>query len=211
MWFCSFKGRHFVSEMRTSHKGNRTRYEWLCPFLFNCWGNNICRYYYKHGVINYMGTNFKYILNPIFLFSSALYTANKLLIFPFNFINCKFTRFYLNDLLLVPVLLPIILFFSRVLRFRRDNFPPRFIEIVIPVAIWSIAFEFIGPHFFGKGTSDPFDVLAYCMGGFLSWLAWNRSSFIDRLPLSARIRSTAHSAHIGVNQVIKICIEGIMR
>jgi hypothetical protein len=125
-----------------------------------------------------MKANFKYILDPLFLFSSTLYTVNKLSLFPPYWWGQKFIVAYLNDVLLIPVILPIILFFSRILKFREEYSPPMLMEIVIPLAIWSIAFEFIGPYFLEKGTSDPFDVLAYCVGGLVSWVIWNRSIFL---------------------------------
>jgi hypothetical protein len=54
-----------------------------------------------------------------------------------------------------------------------------FLEIVILLVIWSIAFEVIGPFYFVKGTTDPLDVLAYCIGGFLSWVIYNHCNFLN--------------------------------
>ena len=56
--------------------------------------------------------------------------------------------------------------------------PPMLWEIIVPLAIWSIAFELIGPFYFGKGTSDPLDIFAYCFGGLISWLIWNRGNLL---------------------------------
>lgn len=121
-----------------------------------------------------MGTKFRYLLDPLFLFSLILYAMNKWLFLKFGFWSYKFCTSYLNDLLLVPVVVPIVLFFSRVFKLRDTYSPPMFLEIIVPLALWSIAFELIGPFCFGKGTSDPSDVLAYCLGGLISWLIWNR-------------------------------------
>jgi len=164
--------------MRTPIKENSPRDERLRTFFLNCCCNSSCCYYYKLGIINHMNANFKYILDPLFIFSSTLYTVNKLSLFPPYWWGHKFINAYLNDVLLIPVMLPIILFFSRLLKFREKYSPPMLMEIVMPLAIWSIAFEFIGPYFFEKGTSDPFDVLAYCIGGIISWVIWNRSIFL---------------------------------
>ncbi len=125
-----------------------------------------------------MYPNFKYILDPLFLISSTLYILNNLLFLPLSCWDHKFINFYFNDVLLVPVILPIILFFSRIFKLREKYSPPKLIEIAIPLVIWSIAFELIGPYFFKKGTADPLDVLAYCIGGLLCWIIWNRSSFL---------------------------------
>ena len=128
-----------------------------------------------------MDIKFKYLLDPLFLFSLTLYTINKSSFLRPEFWSCKFCNYYLNDLLLVPVLVPIILFFSRPFKFRKDYSPPMFLEIIVPLAIWSIAFELIGPFYFGKGTSDLVDVFAYCLGGLTSWIIWNRGNLRDAL------------------------------
>lgn len=121
-----------------------------------------------------MGARFKYLLDPLFLFSLALVAVNKLTVIRPYWWDCEFCNYYLNDVLLVPVLVPAILFCSRIMGFRKEQSPPMLPEIVVPLAIWSIAFELIGPFWFGKGTSDPLDILAYWAGGFLSWIIWNR-------------------------------------
>ncbi len=125
-----------------------------------------------------MDVKFRYLKDPLFLFSFALYIMNKLLLFSFNWWGSKFVNSYLNDFLLIPVLIPIILYVSKRLNCRKYSSPPMLVEIIIPLVIWSIAFEFIGPLFI-KGISDPFDVLAYCIGGFFSWLFWNRNSLVQ--------------------------------
>jgi len=124
-----------------------------------------------------MAKKSKYLLDPLFLFSLTIYAMNKFLFLKYDLWNYKFCTDYLNDLLLVPVVIPIVLFFPKVLKLRDFYSPPTFLEIIVPLAIWSIAFELVGPFFFGKGTSDPSDVLAYCLGGLISWLIWNRDDF----------------------------------
>jgi len=128
-----------------------------------------------------MNRKFKYLLDPLFLLSLAIYFINKSSFLEHEFWSCKFCNYYLNDLLLVPVLVPIILFFSRIFKFRNGYSPPMFLEIIVPLSIWSIAFELIGPFYFGKGTSDPVDVFAYCLGGLTSWLIWNQGNLLNLL------------------------------
>lgn len=129
-----------------------------------------------------MGKKFKYLLDPLFLLSLSLYFINKGTIFlKFEILDCNFCTYYLNDLFLVPVLVPIILSFSSVFKLRNLFSPPMFFEIIVPLAIWSIAFELIGPFYFGQGTSDPLDVFAYCLGGLISWLIWNQGYWLDYL------------------------------
>jgi hypothetical protein len=166
--------------MRTPIQENGSRNEWLRTFFRNCRCNSCRRHSYQLGNLIHMDAEFKYLLDPIFLFSLTLYGVNKSVVIRPYWWDCKFCNYYLNDSLLVPVLVPAILFFSRIVGCRKEHPPPMLREIVIPLAIWSIAFELIGPFCFGKGTSDPLDVLAYWAGGFLSWVIWNRRNFITR-------------------------------
>ena len=126
-----------------------------------------------------MDKKFKYLLDPLFLFSLIIYCINKLSFLKYGSWNYKFLIYYLNDLLLIPVAVPIVLYFSKVLKLRDIYSPPTFLEIIVPLAIWSISFEFVGPLYFGKGTSDPIDVFAYCLGGLISWLLWNREELFS--------------------------------
>jgi len=125
-----------------------------------------------------MDMKFKYIFDPLFLFSITLYSINKCFFSGSENWNYAFCNYYLNDLLLVPVLVPIILFLSRILKFREYYSYPKYLEIVIPLVIWSVAFEIIGPFYFTKGTSDPIDVLVYCIGGLISWIIWHQGTFV---------------------------------
>ena len=127
-----------------------------------------------------MDKKFKFLFDPIFLFSSSLYIINKAILSNYEFWKYNFFKNYLNDILLVPVLVPIILFFLYVFKFRKNPSPPVLLEILLPLGIWAIAFEIIGPFYFGKGTSDPIDVLAYCFGGLISWEVWKHDYFAGR-------------------------------
>lgn len=125
-------------------------------------------------MLNYINNRFKYQLDPLFLASSAVYAVNRLGFLSPRILGYEFTNFYLNDALLAPVVLPVILTLSRILKLRPDTSAPKLVEIAIPLTIWSLAFELVGPFVFQKGTPDPLDVLAYCAGGLVCWLVWNR-------------------------------------
>ena len=129
----------------------------------------------------------KYLLDPLFIFSLALYSVNKWIITPYELLTCKFCNYYLNDILLVLVMMPIILFFPRFFKVRDFHSPPLILEIIVPLIIWSIAFEYIGPFYFGRGTSDPVDIFAYFLGGFTGWIIWNRKK------ISAWFNTPPHS------------------
>jgi hypothetical protein len=118
---------------------------------------------------------FKYIQDPVFLASAGIYGLNRLLL-RLHTPAPSFIRFHLNDLLLVPVALPIVLFGLRILKVRPVHLPPTLSEVLVAAAIWSMSFEVIGPAVFHRGTSDELDVLAYVVGGLISWSIWNRPS-----------------------------------
>jgi hypothetical protein len=122
-----------------------------------------------------MQTKFKYLLDPLFIVCSILYVANKFSILPLHRVNYTFFHGYFDDILLVPVLLPTILVFSSLLKLRPKTCPPKIVEAFVPLVIWSVAFEFVGPKYFGKGTSDILDLAAYWGGGLLGWIIWNRA------------------------------------
>lgn len=135
--------------------------------------------------------DFKYLSDPLFLVSSIIYVINK----TSSLFTCGpgwlrlFAVSYLNDLLLVPVVIPIILFFSKALKLRPRSSPPSPLELATPVLIWSIAFEVVGPYLFRRGIPDPYDVGAYCIGGLASWLIWRRPVSLMKKSVKAVIKN----------------------
>jgi len=80
-----------------------------------------------------------------------------------------------NDRLCLPIFVPLSLLIQRCLRVRRDDRPPLAWEIAQHWLIFSIVFEGIVPRLPGfRSTADPWDVVAYFVGGVAGWLAWNR-------------------------------------
>jgi hypothetical protein len=92
-----------------------------------------------------------------------------------NHIGGAFTQGYLNDVICLPLFLPIILLVQRLLKFRENDNPPRAWEIVQHAIIFSIVFEVILPrypeHF--RTTADPLDAVAYLAGGLGAWPIWH--------------------------------------
>ena len=119
---------------------------------------------------------FKYLLDPIFLGSLFLYIFSKFIMLDNSNIVYNFWNYYLSDILLVPVALPILLFALRLIRIRKNDLAPNFLEILIPLIVWSITFEIVAPLFVSSATGDFFDILAYTGGGLISWYLWNYKS-----------------------------------
>jgi hypothetical protein len=121
---------------------------------------------------------FRYLKDPLFLACLGLYFANRWLLkplFPGGFFHA-----YLNDLICIPFWVPIMLWLMRKTRLRADDAPPQWYEILLPLLVWSAAFELVVPglgSFRRVAVADARDILAYTVGALLSalfWKAWYR-------------------------------------
>ncbi len=117
---------------------------------------------------------FRYASDPLCVASCVLYCVNRWLLKPH--IASTFLHGYFNDTLLIPAALPFVLWFQRKLRLRQSDNAPDWTEILFHLVIWSVLFEWIGPHIMHV-TGDPWDVVAYFAGGLLAWTWWNRKQF----------------------------------
>ncbi|RYG56390.1 hypothetical protein EON80_29415 [bacterium] len=122
---------------------------------------------------------FRFLRDPFFQFSVALFLTNILLLKRYLPPN-PITHSYLTDLLCLPVWVPFMLWVIRCLKLR-DNAPPRPLEILLPWVFWSVMFEVVlpgSPLLGGFAKGDPLDVAVYGVGGllgFLIWRAWYRA------------------------------------
>jgi hypothetical protein len=91
-----------------------------------------------------------------------------------------FFHSHFNNLICVPFFVPIMLLAMRKLGLRPDDEPPRSLEIMIPVIIWSVLFEVVLPQHedWGRGMTAGFkDVVYYTLGAFVAacfWAYWYR-------------------------------------
>ena len=129
---------------------------------------------------------FRYILDPVFLASLAIYWINRLILKPhFQF---RFLHDHLNDLLCVAVWVPIVLLIQRKLKLRDHDDPPAAMEILIPLLIWSWIFEVALPmNTLGRSwcTPDPSDIAWYIVGALGAGIVDNdlrRHRFVGILP-----------------------------
>ena len=121
---------------------------------------------------------FGYTWDGLFLLACSLYALNRWVLKP-RF-HSPFLHDHFNDLLLIPCALPLLLLFQRWLRLRTHDQPPTWGEIALYVVVWSILFEAIGPHIMPWTVGDPWDAVAYAVGGVLSGLWWHRHSLFRR-------------------------------
>lgn len=116
---------------------------------------------------------FRYVADPVCLASLWLYLTNRLILKPLD-LGGVISRHYLNDLLCLPLLLPMILYAQRRIGLRRHDSPPRTWEIVQHWLVFSIVFEVVIPRFpqLFRSTADPLDVVAYLVGGAIAAAFW---------------------------------------
>ena len=127
---------------------------------------------------------FGYLHDRLFWVSSAAYAFNRLFLkfhlaalrdSHFHFVWSLFHSHF-DDLLLLPVALPVVLWIQRLLGLRKNDFPPSWTEMVLHLGIWSVMCKFVGPFWLKVGTADPWDLMAFTLGGVAACLWWNRSA-----------------------------------
>ena len=85
-----------------------------------------------------------------------------------------FLREHFNDSLLIPAALPLVLWLQRRLGLRLSDEPPRWAEVALAVALWSVAAELVAPLLFANATADWRDAVAYAAGGAIAGAWWRR-------------------------------------
>lgn len=115
---------------------------------------------------------YRYLGDPLFLLCSSLYALNRWVIKPR--VHSPFMHNHFNDVLLIPCALPPLLLLQRWLKLRSHDQVPTCSEIGLNLLVWSVLFEWLGPHIIRTAIGDPWDVLAYCAGGVMAGLWWHR-------------------------------------
>jgi len=109
----------------------------------------------------------------VFLTAVTLYVVNRWVIRPRT--DALFFHGYVNGLLLVPMFVPLLVSMTELAGLRPTDGPPTTVEIIVPLVIWSVAFEVVLPRsaFWGKYLyADPWDVVCYCAGAAIAATVW---------------------------------------
>ena len=105
----------------------------------------------------------------------GLYALNTLLIEPWTVDRASFVHCYLGDVLCLPGCLPVALWLQRRTGLRRHDGVPSLGELLLHWGVWSLCFEWLGPHLplLAPGAvGDVWDVVAYAGGGAVAALWW---------------------------------------
>jgi hypothetical protein len=98
-----------------------------------------------------------------------------------------FVHDYLNDVICLPLFLPIILGIQRRLRIRRHDLPPTLFEVAHNWVVFSVLFELILPRLrCFDSIADPWDAVAYLIGGIGACVWWNRRTRTARVDAALR-------------------------
>ena len=117
---------------------------------------------------------FAYVDDPICIASMAIYLINRLLLKPHH-VGGRLVHDYLNDLLCLPIFLPIILRLQAALGIRRGNRHPTLAELLHNWVVFSVLYEFVFPKLSAfSTTADPWNSVAYLIGGLLAYGGWRR-------------------------------------
>jgi hypothetical protein len=105
----------------------------------------------------------KNLKDPVFLFFCFLFCSNKIL--EMNGFFIPFIHAYMDDLICLPVILNITLFLFRKFIYRDDQYCFPLFFILSALLMFSLAFEALLPLSSAAYTADPWDILAYSLGG----------------------------------------------
>ncbi len=119
--------------------------------------------------------NFRYVQDPLFLLCMFAYAINRFVLK--GLWQEGFVHDYLNNLICIPFLVPIMLYIERKLGMRSHDAAPHWYEVLIPIVVWSVVFEVLlplHPSLRGVVVADHMDVLFCVLGGCVAGLFWQR-------------------------------------
>lgn len=113
---------------------------------------------------------FGYAADPLCLVACLLYAANRWWFA--ERMGGSFLAGYFNDVLLIPAGLPVALWLQRRVGCRTHDRFPRWSEIALHLAVWSITAEGIVPALVSHATGDAWDLAAYTAGAVVAGCWW---------------------------------------
>ena len=90
---------------------------------------------------------------------------------------------YFNDLLCLPLFVPIILRVQALLGIRQHDLPPTLFEVLHNWIVFSILYELVLPHLSAfDSTADRWDAVMYLIGGLVAYAYWHRGAVYSVQP-----------------------------
>jgi hypothetical protein len=120
------------------------------------------------------GRPFQYLGDPACYISLVIYAINRFELKPHH-IGGWFTHGYLNDVLCLPLFVPMILYAQHLIGLRPHRRYPQVWEIFQNWAVFTVMFQVIIVRFPKTYISagDPWDILAYLAGGIIAGVYWS--------------------------------------
>lgn len=130
---------------------------------------------------------FRYLADPVCISSLILYPINRFYLKPHH-IGGWFTHGYLNDVLCLPLFVPMILYAQYVIGLRKHAAYPSAWEIfqnwLAFIFIFQVVIVRFPKTFIAAG--DPWDILAYAAGGIIAGVYWSLAARRFRRQLIAK-------------------------
>lgn len=114
---------------------------------------------------------FAYAADPLCLIACVLYAVNRWWFA--EEIGGSFFNGYFNDVLLIPAALPVALWLQRRMGIRAHDRYPKWSEIALHLAVWSVTAEAVVPSLLSHATGDWWDLAAYLAGAVLAGGWWH--------------------------------------
>lgn len=114
-------------------------------------------------------TLFYYYLFSIFLGTSIYFAAFFEVQLP------RFVRFYVNDFLIIPIVLTTSLYLIRYLK-NNPEFRLSFAQVIYIAVLYAVIFEYWLPKFHPRYTADFIDVMLYLLSAILFYFMQKSTS-----------------------------------
>ena len=113
---------------------------------------------------------FRYARDPLCLVTCTLYALNHWVLA--GVLPGPFWRGHFDDLWFIPAALPPMLWLERRLGLRNHDRPPDWAEILVHLAVWSVAAEVVAPAVFAHKVRDWWDLSSYAAGAVVAAGWW---------------------------------------
>jgi hypothetical protein len=116
---------------------------------------------------------FRYLADPCCVICLIIYPINRFYLKPHH-IGGWFTHGYLNDVICLPLFVPMILYFEHLIGLRPHYLFPALWEILQNFLAFTLVFQVITPRFPKTfiTAGDPKDIIAYVAGGMIAGVYW---------------------------------------